>query len=83
MKNHKANHLIAGFYQISDCAAGALAKLAGKPLPKHGWELPVYVPGRGPAWLTRTARSLWCKRGWVWAIHALPDANGPQFTFEA
>ena len=76
----KHTYMSSGFFQISDKAAGMLAKNVGRKLPKHGHELRVVLPLRMPdgkrayigpeVWLSRTPSYL-SKRGWVWAVSGM------------
>lgn len=81
-----ASHIDNGFYRISDKAAGALAKLKGRKLPRHGYEIRVEVAPCLSAWLQRTPlryRVNAPKRGWVWAIYrveGMPYPVGGLFT---
>jgi hypothetical protein len=66
-------------YRVTDAFAGKLARAVGKPLPRHGYELAVDLPGGPAAWLTRTPVSHSSygfpapKRGWVWYVHSRQD----------
>ncbi len=81
---HIAKYLDSGFYRISDKAAGALVKLAGKPLPRQGYEMSVFLtngvsgPSFANAWLQRTSYSVRLdapRRGWVWAIYGFSSPD--------
>lgn len=92
-------YLDNSFYLISDKAAGALVRVLGQKLPKHGWEKFVFIrtdKGSFNAWLIRTALRACCRtdikapRGWRWALHGIRrdsgaemPALGKQFAFEA
>ena len=64
-------YIDSNFYQITDKAAGAIAKYVGKKLPKRGNSLACSVQSIADGeifQLQRTPISA-TKRGWVWAIH--------------
>ena len=79
-----AKYLDSGFYTISDKAAGAISNgnLPRKGYTKVACEIktkdrltPMHVN------LVRSSTSSLNKRGWKWAIHALPY-QGKDFQFE-
>lgn len=71
-----ARHISHGFYRVSDREAGALARGAGKPLPRHGMELRVELPDGRLAWLSRTpAKHLAPTRGWVWSVSGVASRD--------
>jgi len=80
------SHIDNGFYRISDKAAGALAKLKDRKLPRHGYEIRVEVSPCLSAWLQRTPlryRTDSPARGWVWSIYRVEGMSYPvggQFT---
>jgi hypothetical protein len=84
---HTAKYLNAGFYVVSDKAAGHLVRSLGQKLPKIGWEKFVMLETNGTklnAWLTRTDTrhsfpECLAKRGWAWAIYALRADAGAYF----
>lgn len=72
----RSRHIDTGFYRVTDKEAGALAREAGKSLPKHGYQLRVELPYGRMAWLQRTPVSSTRDfrapaRGWVWAIFGI------------
>jgi hypothetical protein len=78
-----AHYLDSGFYVISDRAAGALVRVLGQKLPKHGWEKFVMLAANGHklnAWLKRTDLRACLRtdinhsRRWRWTLHGIrPD----------
>ena len=69
---HTAPYLDSGFFTISPRAAGALARASGKQLPRHGFQIDVFVNG-ARAVLQRTNTCL-LRRKWHWSIHGMPCA---------
>lgn len=90
-QSHTATYLDSGFYIISDKAAGALVRVLGQKLPKHGYEKFVMLATgehRLNAWMQRTPTCL-LKRKWHWSLYALrPDGTrepvtlGRSFVFQ-
>lgn len=84
---HLAKYLDSGFYLVSDKAAGALVRVIGQKLPRHGWEKPVFLHANGLGFNARlmrtpTAHSVLAKpnaRGWHWALHAIRRDSGQPF----
>jgi hypothetical protein len=77
-----SRHIGYNHYRVTDREAAALARSAGKKLPKHGYELSVQLPDGRMAWLLRTPYGVGHtlgsgyakakdvpKRRWVWAVH--------------
>ena len=66
-------HISHNFFRVSDAVAGQLARDAMVPLPAHGHQLNVALPGGQLVWLIRTPTHYipgYPKRGWVWAVYS-------------
>ncbi len=84
--NYSAQYLGNGFYLISDKAAGALVRVIGQKLPRHGWEKFVFIKtakGSFNTWLARTdlrhclRSDVKAPRGWRWCLKGIrPDGSG-------
>ena len=70
-------HIGGGDYQISDAAAGSLARAVGKKSPAMGYELATVMPNGAEVWLRRVVYRHAVgapKRGWIWIVALRSDA---------